>query len=87
MQEKDSEIKKMWYKSKTIIVNSLIGLLSLLNEVGGDFKDVIQENLPFLKDLDGKWYIYAVIFLVLFNVINRSFTKDKIEIKPKKTKK
>lgn len=87
MQEKDSEIKKMWYKSKTIIVNSLIGLLSLLNEVGGDFKDVVQENLPFLKDLDGKWYIYAVVFLVLFNVINRSFTKDKIEIKAKKTKK
>lgn len=82
----NSEFKKIWYKSKTIIVNSFIGLLTLFNEIGGDFKNVIQENLPFLKDIDAKWYVYAVIFLIIFNIVNRKFINTEIKI-TKKTKK
>ena len=85
-EQKETEIKKIWYKSKTIIVNSFLGLLSLFNEFGGEIKETVQNNLPFLKDVDSKWYIYAVIFLVVFNIINRKFTNKEIVVKPKKTK-
>ena len=85
-EQKETEIKKIWYKSKTIIVNGFLGLLSLFNEFGGEIKDTVQNNLPFLKDVDAKWYIYAVIFLVVFNIINRKFTSKEIVVKPKKIK-
>ena len=79
-----NDVSKAWYKSKTIVVNSLLGLLSLFNEFGGEVKDILESNMPFLREIDSKWYIGAIAFLIIFNIVNRIYTDKPIAIKKKK---
>ncbi len=73
MNEIKEDIKKKWYKSKTIILNLLVSAPLLLNELLSN-----AEVMSFLQSVDKKYYIYAIILNNIINIYLRTKTDSKV---------
>lgn len=63
------EIKKKWYKSKVIIINTLTSIISIIALFAEEIKSLISDNIEYLKG-SGLEVKYILIILTLLCVIN-----------------
>jgi amino acid permease len=82
-------IKKDWYKSKTIIINSIVTIIGVIYGTITQLMPQLANNLDMIKGFNKKYWVLAIILIGLFNAINRKFTtmpvkfKKELEIKDK----
>ncbi len=76
-----SIIKKEWYKSKTIIFNSIIATIGVIYGTITQLMPQVANNLDMIKNFNKKYYILAIILIAIFNAINRKFTTMPIKFK------
>lgn len=72
--------KKIWYKSKTIITNIFIAVVSFIGFFLEETKDIVNSNLDYFKSsgIDVKYIFILLIFIALVNIYLRFKTKTKI---------
>jgi len=79
MNEKEikNEIKKIWYKSKTIWLN----LITTVSICIPDLLQNLMDNAQIIKEYKIEFYIILIILNTLFNIYIRTKTKDEIKLK------
>lgn len=79
-----NELKKIWFKSKTIVINLLTAITSMLLLFWEDIGTLLNDNLPYLKSiLTPNKMLIAFIILALFNTYSRIKKNDPIAFKKK----
>ena len=72
------EFKKFWYRSKTIVLNGGIAVITGIMALIQELQPYLENNLEFIKGINPKYYLIAIIVLGILNIINRFYTHTSI---------